>query len=270
MQKTLTPYVIAFDMDGTLLNRKHAICFKTLRYIRKLNKQGHKIILASGRPLRALRKYYKKLHLNTPMICYNGAYLFSPNDKYFPEEAFEFPKEVVVDLVDVLRPHIVNVMCETNKDIYIDKEDLYLAKFFYYEEMNLHYGELRDTLVENPMTCIVQTPCIYEDHSVIDKIVSKYPQLEARFWTNSPYFELHYKGTSKGSCLEKIAKYFNVPKERIIAFGDAGNDFEMLSVAGTSVAMKNCKDTLKDHATRISKYDNNHNGIYHELKEILK
>ena len=83
-------YLIAFDMDGTLLNDKKNISFLTRHYLKKLSRQGHKIVLASGRPSRAMNRYYDELGLSTPMICYNGAYLFSPKDKNFKAIEFEY------------------------------------------------------------------------------------------------------------------------------------------------------------------------------------
>ena len=44
----------------------------------------------------------------------------------------------------------------------------------------------------------------------------------------------------------------------------------MFQFAGISVAMKNANDNLKKYASRVSKFDNNHDGIMYELKDILK
>lgn len=264
------PCLIAFDMDGTLLNNKKTISFLTKRYLKKLTKQGHKIVLASGRPSRAMMKYYDELGLSTPMVCYNGAFLFSPYDSNFKTVEFEFPKEIIVEVINKIRPHIKNVMCEDQDNIWVDKKDDYLDKFFWYKDMNIIYGDLSETLHKNPMTCIVQTPFEYREDNEIHEVMKAYPELDVRFWTGSPYFELYFKKTSKGASIDIISKYYNIPKERIIAFGDAGNDIEMFDYAGVSVAMVNGKESLKKVASMVSIKDNNHNGIYHTLKKILK
>lgn len=269
MKKAVERKIIAFDMDGTLLNDKKKISFLTKHYLRKLSRKGHIIVLASGRPSRALYRYYNELKLKTPMICYNGAYVFNPNDKKFPTIEFEFPKEIICEVLGKIKPHIHNVMCETDTEIWVDKKDDYLAKFFWYENMNIHYGELAKTLTKDPMTCIVQTPFEYRDTKEIDTVLDKYPHLGARFWTGSPYFELFYKETSKGEALKKICEYYKVSTDNLITFGDAENDVEMFNVAGFSVLMKNSQYNLKGKTTIISVKDNNHNGIYFSLKKIL-
>lgn len=263
------PLIIAVDMDGTLLNDKKRICKKTLFYLRKLSRKGHKIVISSGRPIRAIETYYKQLKIDTPIICYNGAYVFSPTDKKFPTHSFEFPKKLIIEISQKIKSHIKNIMCETNDEIWVDVEDPYLAKFFWYEGMNIHVGELKDTLKIDPMTCIVQTPKEYKDTREIDAILEKYPAIGARFWTGSPYFELFYKGISKGAGLKKIADYLGIPQSQVIAFGDSTNDIEMFDYAGTAVLMSNGKDKITN-TDMLSVKDNNHNGIYWTLKKLLK
>lgn len=269
MKRNIEPKVIAFDMDGTLLNNKKKVSFLTRLYLKKLAKEGHIIILASGRPSRALWKYYHQLNLKTPMICYNGAYVFDPNDDKFPKIEFQFPREIIIETLQKIKPHIKNVMCETDTEIWVDKKDEYLESFFWYKGMNIHYGDLAETLNKNPMTCIVQTPFEYRETHDIEKALAKYPKLGARFWTGSPYFEIYYKETSKGNALKHICNYYGIPTSRLIVFGDSTNDIEMFEVAGTSVLMSNALHDLKEKTTMISIKDNDHNGIYHTLKKLL-
>ncbi len=264
------PYIIAFDMDGTLLNKKKEISFKTKKYLRKLTKKGHKIILASGRPSRAMKRYYEQLRLSTPLICYNGAYTFSYKEQNFQSHEFEFPLEIILSLYKDLKPYCKNVMCETDNEIFLDKEDKYLAKFFWYEDMKIYHGDLGKILNKNPMTMIAQLKDENIDGNIIVNIANKYPDIAVRFWTGSPYFELFFKGTSKGASIKEIADYYKIDKDHIIVFGDAENDVEMFNVATHSIAMKNGKDSLKEHAKYISLKDNNHNGIYYTLKAFFK
>lgn len=268
--KTNNPKLIAFDMDGTLLNSKKEISFKTLHYLRKLTKQGHYIVLASGRPTRSMIAYYNQLKLKTPMICYNGAYIYAPNNNEFKPIIYEFPKESICKFLNDIKDQVINVMCEDDTDIWVDKEDRYLDYFFWYKGMNLHVGDLNKILDKNTKTCIVHTPQIYTENKEIDEAISKYPELSAHYWTGSPYFELCFKSVSKGAALLKISEFYGISKENIISFGDAENDVHMFAISGTSVIMKNSKYDIGNKAMFTSKKDNNHNGIYYELKRILK
>lgn len=264
------PLLIAVDMDGTLLNTDKVITPRTKRLLHKLSARGHLVVLASGRPSRALYRYYDELKLNSPLVCYNGAFVFHPKDDAFPCVEFEFPKEVVKELFNKLKPFVKNIMCENDTDIWIYSEDLYLAKFFWYEGMNMHYGDLEEILDVNPMTMILQTNKDNLDEQSIRRIVGQFPQLDVRFWFGLSYFEIFYKTVSKGSALTQIANYYGIPKEDIIAFGDAENDIDMFAVSGISVAMKNGGPDIIKNAHRVSVKDNDNEGIYHTLKQILK
>lgn len=264
------PLLIALDMDGTLLNNKKRIGLKTLFLLRKLTKQGHKIVLASGRPVRALKTYYDALKLNTPMICYNGSYVCSPVDKNFVTIDKRFPTNMVLDVYKKLNDYILNIMCETDDDIWLDKEDPYLFKFFWVNNMNIHKGDINKILNENVNTFLIHTKVLNEKEiKKTEEVVKKYKNISPRFWIGKPYFELGHDDASKGSGLEHIAKYYGISKENIIAFGDAPNDEEMLEYAGIGVSMLNARIQLKN-ATMISVKDNDHDGIYYTLRMILK
>lgn len=263
--------LIALDMDGTLLTSKKTISRKTKRLLQGLQKKGHLIILASGRPSRALLPYYNELGLTSPIICYNGAYVYNPHDSTFKVEEFEFPKEIVKEIYkDLDGKFIKNVMCENDTDIWLDKKDIYLAKFFWYEGMKMHYGDIDKILNSNPMTMIMQSATIPVDQSEIKKAVLKHEGINVRFWGGSPYCEIYFEQTSKGASVSYIAEQFGIKKSDIIAFGDADNDIELLRSAGISVSMSNGIGHIKENAKMISIKDNDHDGIYYTLKKIIK
>ena len=57
----------------------------------------------------------------------------------------------------------------------------------------------------------------------------------------------------------------DIPKERIIAFGDENNDLEMIEYAGVGVAMANGIDELKSIADEVT-LSNNEDGIAQVLR----
>ena len=62
----------------------------------------------------------------------------------------------------------------------------------------------------------------------------------------------------------------DIPKERIIAFGDENNDLEMIDYAGVGVAMSNGIDELKSIADEVTTKSNNEDGIAQVLNERLQ
>lgn len=265
------PHLIALDLDGTLLDEKKLILDHTKNYLMALAKKGHKVVLATGRPYRSFKHYYDQLQLDTPMVCYNGAYVINPKDPSYPLTKFAFPKEVVQSIYSNVGDDIIeNIMCETNQDIWLLKEDSELGDFFWHTNMNIIIGDIRRTLTEDPMTMIIKSRKRSRpfDQKLL-KAIGKFKGLKLRFWGDSQFSEIFYEHISKGEALKAVAKHYNIPIKRIIAFGDAENDREMLKMAGQSFAMLNGDSGTKKFAKKITEFSNNENGIYHELKKIL-
>lgn len=68
----MTTKALVLDIDGTLTNSKKEITPATKAAIQKLMQQGHKVILASGRPTPGMRRYEEELELEK-----FGGYLLS-------------------------------------------------------------------------------------------------------------------------------------------------------------------------------------------------
>jgi hydroxymethylpyrimidine pyrophosphatase-like HAD family hydrolase len=69
---------------------------------------------------------------------------------------------------------------------------------------------------------------------------------------------------SKAVALEKVAKWYGVPMEQVMAIGDAPNDVGMLQTAGVSVAMDNAHPLVKDVADWVAPSNNDH-GVHAAL-----
>ncbi|WP_143521294.1 HAD-IIB family hydrolase, partial [Pseudomonas sp. 2995-1] len=70
--------------------------------------------------------------------------------------------------------------------------------------------------------------------------------IEQRSW-GAPWhiIEIIKAGIHKAVGIKEVSKFYQIPQDRIIAFGDEDNDLEMLEYAGCGVAMANAIDELK-------------------------
>jgi Cof subfamily protein (haloacid dehalogenase superfamily) len=264
-------HLIALDLDGTLLQDNKKIDRQTVAYLKQL-KRDHRIVLASGRPFRAIIKYYKQLELDTPIVAYNGAFVSHPHDNRYPTSSLAFPQDIVKAIVSELGPKVIdNVMCETNDTIWLIKEEHDLEGFFWHTNMHIIYGEIEKTLKDNPMTMILQSRkrTLASDNK-IRAAVARHPGLLVRFWGDTLFSEIYFSHVSKGAAIQSILDYYAIPRSRMIALGDAENDVEMLALAGMSIAMKQASLSIQKHANIVSQYDNNHQGVLQALKTYFK
>ena len=258
------------DMDGTLLNNNNQISNLTKEYLINLASQGHKIIISSGRPIRGIISYYNELKLDTPIICYNGAYIY-PGKENIEEYCFSFSYKLIKQIInDITYEYIDNIILETNDDIYLLHEDKTLEPYFSCQGMNVHIGLIENNLFQDTMTMLIKVKDP-KYNPIIEQAINKYDNIKLRFWSGEwlKISEIYHINTNKGKALEKIAEYYNINKEHIIAFGDADNDIELLKYAGISVAMKNGEEKIKEIAKLISLEDNNNDGIKLTLEKII-
>ena len=259
-------------MDGTLLQDDKTISKNTIEYLKNLESQNIMVVIASGRPFRAIEKYYNLLNLHTPVICYNGALVFDKYDDNFPLTRYMFSHYVVKEIInDIKQDNFDNIMLETDTDIYIKNPDSDLGEFFYYDNMVMHVGDVLKELNKDTYTCIFNTASHPEIKEKLVKASFKHDRIGLRFWGSSPYSELYYLCVNKGTAIERICKYYNIKQENTICFGDAENDYEMFRFCNTSVIMKN--HTLKEvpeDVNLISLDDNNNDGVIKTLEYIFK
>lgn len=65
------------------------------------------------------------------------------------------------------------------------------------------------------------------------------------------YFDVVQPGVSKATGIRVLMDAFGIDASGVMAFGDAGNDAEMLRLAGVGVAMGNASDELKSIADLV-------------------
>ena len=78
---------------------------------------------------------------------------------------------------------------------------------------------------------------------------------------------LHPLG-DKANGLKIIYDYLDIPFKSTTVFGDGLNDIEMFKLAGTSVAVSNALDSVKQQASIISSFSNDEDAVAKYLQEI--
>ena len=264
-------YLVAIDLDGTLLEGLSDYNEECFNYLKKIKKDNY-IIIATGRPWRGSSAFYQLLELNTPIINYNGALVHNPTDKYFKRIFITIDKEDAIKIQNDNLDLFDNIFCEVDDDIYIYKEpNNDVEDYLHSMGSELHLGNFRDTLKQNPNGVIAFSPLGTEERlkTYIEETFKG--RLKIRFWHHYRYVisEIYNPNTTKGNALKKIIDYYHVPFEKTISIGDGNNDIEMFKVTNIKVAMGNSHPTLITHATYTIKKVSE-NGVYHFLKDFFE
>ncbi len=264
--------LIVLDLDGTLLYDFETLLPETEVFLKNLKREGHKIVIATGRPFRSTQRFYDQLELDTPLINYNGGLISWPYRDDFETKSIFINKADIVRIYEDNKSHIYNAFCEIHDDIYlIEKRDDIMGLLHYFNGAKLHLGPFSQTLKNDPNGCIIVAHK-HRGHHIEDYIRNHYKnQILARNWgdQNRYIMELYTPKTNKGEAIKYVADLLGFKRDQIIAFGDGLNDIEMLEYAHIGVAVKNAHPDLIRVADVVSPYKNTERPIERFLTDYL-
>ncbi|SFA82197.1 hypothetical protein SAMN04488072_102117 [Lentibacillus halodurans] len=268
-----TKHLIALDLDGTLLTDDKEISLRNKQTINKAINEGHIVVIATGRPHRASIDYYHMLGLDTPMVNFNGALIHHPTDHKWDVLHNPMPVRTAHRIVDACYDlNVHNIIAEVMDHIHMDHYDEKIIEIFQATRQDSPFtiGSLKNKLKDDPTSLLIhpKEENIAEIRNHLDDYHAEL--IEHRNW-GAPWniIEIVKKGLNKAVGLQKIAHYYHIPNERIIAFGDEDNDLEMIDYAGVGVAMENAIDELKTVAKHVTETNEN-DGIGIFLEDYLK
>lgn len=252
-----------FDIDGTLVSFKtHKIPQETIEAIEKAKENGCGIFISTGRPhviidnLGALTD--KKLI--DGFITMNGGYCFV-GDKVIYKSALH--KEDAKKMLEYCKEKGISSVVVGEDKIAICQVGELVKKIFY---GHLRIAEPLPEVTEDEALAwddIYQlTPFITEEQ---EKDV-ELPNSELSRW-HPAFTDITAKGNTKHRGIDEIIKYFDIPLEDTISFGDGGNDVSMLKHAHIGVAMDNAAEDVKKYADFITKSVDD-GGIAYALKHF--
>ena len=264
-------YLIVLDLDGTLLTGFSDYDEETFEYLRKLNNNGHIVMIATGRPFRSSNFVYEALNLHSPIINYNGARVTNPTDPNYPITDLRIEKEDLLEIIEKVRPYLIGVFCEIIDDIYVQNYTEGIHPFLHVDGGNLHKGELKDILPGNPNGALffLKEEKVSEFEKYINEEYSG--KLYTRYWGMKGYHivEIYNPDVDKQKSFIKIMDYYGIPKERCIAIGDGHNDIGLIQAAGIGVAMGNSHPELAS----VAKYHTDtcaNQGVLKFLKSFFE
>lgn len=251
--KNMEKYMIAIDLDGTLLPDLYSLSEYSIKVFRRLNELGHKVIITTGRPLRSSFFVYDAFKLDTPIINYNGCLISNPSQNHKVLLSKEMNIKSVMKLYNDLKGSYTLFFCESYDDIYsnIESDEVKLL-MHYNDKANLYVGDLNKILKVNPHGSLILATDDGVD-KMMKYIKENLTDIGARVWKWGPYkniIELYTLSFDKGQAIRYVREQLGFKKENTIACGDSQNDFEFFSEAGIKVSLKNADESIK----KISDY----------------
>lgn len=282
--------LISSDMDGTLLDSYRKITQVNIDAIRKLQENGIKFIINTGREYPNVVGILKEAGLQCDMICSNGSCGFDKSGQLLFEHTIS--KETVQKIFDTFRqfgmvPSIftkdgrISLLPRKEREKYTH-EILVPAIQVNHPDFKYTEKEFR-TLIDDVIFVDGEDALLASDHRIL-KITSNSTDVEklkelrfelekipglAVVSTVPTDIEITSVDAQKGIALLQYAEQFGYTPEEMVAIGDSENDYSMLSIPGIhSVAMENASDAIRNicvYQTRANTRD----GIAYIINCIL-
>ena len=265
--------IIALDLDGTLLNSQESLSTTTIETLQQIKKQGHKIIITTGRPYRSALPYYQTLGLDTPMITFNGALVSLPGRKWKYEREYTVEKRILIDLLNRGKEIKMDfLVSEYRKKFFIHQEtpNTLDPKLLGVREITSDQKLQPHKITKNPNALLIQTRSLDKDKLAIDLMADYAGELTVSSWGGPlNILECTPKGINKAHTLSYLLGVYNKTSNDLFAFGDQLNDKEMLAFAGHGFAMNNAHPQLLDFAKQQISLTNDQDGVAKTLQELF-
>jgi Cof subfamily protein (haloacid dehalogenase superfamily) len=196
---------------------------------------------------RSVRRYALDLHLDDPVVCYQGAVVAEPQSGKWLRHV-PIPLELARETIAALQDAGFGLNCYVDDELYVAEITPEARRYADFQHLELHpVGDLLAWLHAPPTKLVV-----IDDPEVLDGLET---HMKARFdgrlyiAKSLPYFlEFASPEVTKGSGLSFLAEHLGFTRERTVAFGDGENDVELLEWAGYGVAVANAHDRVKQIA----------------------
>jgi Cof subfamily protein (haloacid dehalogenase superfamily) len=252
-------YLLAVDMDGTLLRDDKTIAPEDLEAIRTAPAHGIEVTIATGRLTTGALPAARQLGLSTPLICADGAVLVDPIVGTFLHRRSILAEHAVLAVNAIMSHGLVpyvfladSIHCESSGEQHRGVVETWSR------DVVVH-GSLASALAWREPESVAMTVGIGSAESALRVC----EQLQAAHVGQLDTVHFNLLGTpvsavrslaggcDKGQMLAYLAARRGLPRERIAAVGDWFNDVGMFQYAGRSFAMGHAPAFVRDAATDV-------------------
>jgi 5-amino-6-(5-phospho-D-ribitylamino)uracil phosphatase len=252
-QTTIT--IAAIDLDDTALRSDKQMSPRVLTALRAWQAVGNRLIIATGRPPRAMQSLPPELH-EVPWICYNGAEIHSQGAIIYHDLIPALAAQEIVAQVGYNLP-AATIGLEIDGELHLNREMV--------RPMPYRVTDLR-TLAHRA------TAKILVWHDPVEELLPHIAALphQARLLYSEKYkfVQILAQQADKATALRFLVEQWGATLGNVVAFGDDTNDVEMVRQSGLGVAMANAVAEVKAVARRHVP-TNDEDGVACLLEELL-
>ena len=264
---------LVLDVDGTLVGTDKQVSEATREAIIEAQQRGKTVAIASGRSISGIRRTAAKIRLEQfggYVIAYNGTTVINCKtgeciynqtlDHDMIKPVYEAAKELGLGIT-VYHDEEKELLAGNGVDAYIEAD----AK-----ACDITIREVNDLVraIDFPVNKLLLSGEPEKMKQVEKHLCEKFGDRLNVFRSDPYYVEILPKFVDKAVAVDKLMKFLDISKDKVICVGDSFNDLPMLRYAGKGVAMGNAQEEVKEAADYVTA-SNDEDGIVEVIRKFM-
>ncbi|WP_125762392.1 Cof-type HAD-IIB family hydrolase [Companilactobacillus hulinensis] len=258
--------LIATDMDGTFL--KDNMTYDEERFselYKKMEQQGIRFVIASGNQYAQIKSYFTK-YPDMIYISDNGAYIRDLNQIYAVHTFSDDNYQQILERISTI-PNIQILMSAVDIAYMPADEDpaqiQKMSNYYYNLELVDDFRTLKDVMKVS-ITCPPEKTA--QTVELLSELVDGLADVTS---SGNGDIDLVQPNRNKAAGLNELGDVLKIELSEMAAFGDGGNDLEMLQEVGLSVAMSNAQPAVAKAANHHTT-SNEEQGVLSFVDKLLE
>jgi len=227
---------VALDLDGTILDMKLNLDPRDVEALHQIIRAGVTVVACTGRPFPGTLPWVKKLGLDGPIICYQGAQVRMPDGSTVLDHGITH--DLAMEVIRLARERDLHVQAYRDDRLIVERDRPEAHEYANHAGMEIHVvGDLDAAMgPTTPKLVIVSTA---------QRLDALLPEARKRWEgrlnvaTSVPtYLEFTSVESDKASALAFMCERLGIPQDQSVAVGDGRNDASMIAWAGLGIAVE--------------------------------
>ncbi len=242
--------MVATDLDGTLLGVDGTVSDRTARTLVAAEEAGIVVVFVTGRPLRWMDDLWQHVGDHGLAICSNGGVVYDAR-QHAVVRARAVDHDVVLEVAERLRAAAPGTAFALEKLKGGAVEPGFAPSRP--KPADVVVAPLEELLVGGVAVKLLALHEQWEPAAYWELVEREVGHLVTTTWSAlGPLVEMSAVDVTKASTLAQLCDDLQIPASEVVAFGDMPNDLEMLRWAGSSYAMENAHDSVRQVADNVA------------------
>lgn len=261
---------VAVDVDGTLLDdHDHYNVERLNNDVQQLTARGVHFIIASGNSLDALKAIFASSPLVNTFVAENGGRIIADGYERFSQPHDRQTIKQLLDWERGLAPQPDLLSLSGGKQTFIaERFEGVPVPYYPHHAYFKSLADVDEPIFNLNLNWFKQRPALSWIMGLADQLNQRFPVVHATY-SGAYGIDVLPTGVNKAIGLARLAKQLGSTLDELVAFGDTANDLEMIQAAGCGYAMKNATPDLLTVADRVTRRDNNHDGLLNEIERLF-